>query len=182
MKDILWSENQLVIRAGKGAKDRRVPIPASCVDPLRNQMETARRIWELDRKQSPGVGVSLPFQLARKYPGAPFAWQWFWIFPAANHCVHPRTRQIVRFHLLHDLLQRAVREAAIKVGLDGLITPHVLRHAYATHSREPIEALRELMGHASIITTAGYRHAAIEKATNPLDDLLDRGTEGRIAG
>jgi integron integrase len=172
VKDILWSENQLVIRAGKGAKDRRVPIPASCVNPLRNQMETARRVWDQDRKQSPGVGVSLPFQLARKYPGAPFAWQWFWIFPAANHCAHPRSGETVRYHILHDLLQRAVREAACKVGLDGLVTPHVLRHAYATHSRESLDSLRELMGHASIVTTAGYLHPNIVKATNPLDDLL----------
>jgi integron integrase len=172
VKDVLWSENQLVIRAGKGAKDRRVPIPASCAEPLRAQMESARQVWEFDRKRSPAVGVSLPFQLARKYPNAPRSWQWFWIFPAAGHCDHPRTGETVRFHLLHDLLQRAVREAACKVGLEGLITPHVLRHAYATHSREELDALRELMGHASIVTTAGYRHPTINKATNPLDDLL----------
>lgn len=68
-------------------------------------------------------------------------------------------------------LQRAVHAAACWIGLDGLITPHVLRHAYATHSRESIEALRILMGHVSIETTAGYRHPAVETATNPLDDL-----------
>jgi integron integrase len=172
VKDVLWCENQLVIRAAKGGKDRRVPIPACCADPLRTQIASARQVWESDRKNSPTIGVSLPHQLARKYPGAPRAWQWFWVFPAAGHCVHPRTGETVRYHLLHDLLQRAVREAAIKTGLDGLITPHVLRHAYATHSREPIETLRELMGHVSIETTAGYRHPAVSRASNPLDDLL----------
>lgn len=172
VKDMLWSERQLLIRAGKGAKDRRVPLPASCVEPLREQIAMARGIWETDRKRSPTVGVSLPFQLARKYPAAPFSWNWFWVFPAAGHCSHPRTGAIVRYHLLHDQLQRAVREAARKVGLEGLVTPHVLRHAYATHSRESIDALRQLMGHASIETTAGYLHPLVAKATNPLDDLL----------
>ena len=78
----------------------------------------------------------------------------------------------MRYHLLHDQIQRVVREAAIKVGLEGFITPHVLRHAYATHSREQIDSLRQLMGHASIETTAGYRHPVVAAATNPLDDLL----------
>jgi integrase len=173
VKDILWEENQLVVRAGKGTKDRRVPIPQHCVGPLRDQVATAKLVWDEDRRDHPEVGVTLPFQLSRKYRSAPFSWQWFWVFPAANHCDHPKTGERVRYHLLHDNLQRAVRAAAIKVSLEGLITPHVLRHAYATHSREQIEALRLLMGHNSIETTAGYRHPVIASATNPLDDLLN---------
>ena len=172
VKDVLWSEGQLVIRAAKGGKDRRVPIPACCVAPRRSQLERAQKVWESDRKNAPAIGVSLPHQLAIKYPSAPRAWQWFWVFPAAGHCAHPRTGETVRYHLLHDLRQRAVREAAIETGLDGLITPHVLRHAYATHSRESIDALRQLMGHVSIETTAGYLHPVVAKASNPLDDLL----------
>lgn len=172
IKDVLWSENQLVIRAAKGAKDRRVPIPACSAAPLQAQCEVARRVWESDRQHFPTVGVNLPNQLGKKYPSAARSWQWFWVFPAAGHCAHPRTGATVRYHLLHDLIQRAVREAAIKVGLEGLVTPHVLRHAYATHSREPIEALRQLMGHVSIETTSGYMHPLVDKATNPLDDLL----------
>lgn len=92
-------------------------------------------------------------------------------FPAKGHCRHPRTGELVRYHILHDRLQQAVREAASKIGMDGVITPHVLRHAYATHSREPIEALRVLMGHSGIETTSGYRHPEVDQATNPLDDL-----------
>jgi len=170
-KDILWAERQLVIRAAKGAKDRRVPIPESCFEPLRAQIDFARTIWEADRRDHPEVGVTLPHQLGRKYPRAHLSWAWFWVFPARTHCRDPRTAQTVRYHLLHDRLQQAVREAAAKVGLDGVITPHVLRHAYATHSREPIEALRVLMGHCHIETTAGYRHPEVERASNPLDDL-----------
>lgn len=172
IKDILWEERQLVVRAAKGAKDRRVPIPESCLEPLRTQVEMARFVWEEDRRLSPQVGVPLPHQLSRKYPSAPYAWAWFWLFPAKSHCRHPRTGTTVRYHLLHDRLQQAVREAARKVGLEGFITPHVLRHGYATHSRESIEALREIMGHNSIETTAGYRHPVVEKASNPLDDLM----------
>lgn len=174
IKEVLWSEGatgQLVIRGAKGGKDRRVPIPAVCVQPLRRQIERARSLWESDRAYFKDVGVTLPYQLAVKYPQAPFSWQWFWVFPAANHCTHPRTAERVRYHLLPDTVQRAVHAAARRVGLDGLVTPHVLRHAYATHSRESIDALRILMGHVSIETTAGYKHPVVETASNPLDDL-----------
>jgi integrase len=174
IKEVLWEEGptgQLVIRGAKGGKDRRVPIPAICAQPLRTQIERARMLWESDRAQFPDVGVTLPHQLAAKYPRARFSWQWFWVFPAAGHCNHPRTGERVRYHLLIDSLQRAVQAAAHRIGVDGFITPHVLRHAYATHSRESIDALRILMGHVSIETTAGYKHPAVEAASNPLDDL-----------
>jgi len=172
VKDVLLDKRQLLIRAAKGGKDRRVPIPSSCLDPLRAQVAKARKVWDQDRVNAPNVGVPLPFQLGKKYPSAAFTWQWFWVFPAPGHCTDPRSGVRVRYHLLHDSLQRAVHEASLKAGLEGLISPHVLRHAYATHSREAIEALRQLMGHTSIETTAGYRHPAIEAATNPLDDIL----------
>jgi integron integrase len=174
IQDILWEENHLVIRAAKGAKDRRVPLPRCCHQPLRAQVTMAREIWEGDRKNHPEVGVTLPNALGRKYPTAAFSWQWFWVFPAANHCRNPYSGKQVRYHVLHDALQRAVREAATRVGLQDFITPHVLRHAFATHSREPIETLRELMGHISIETTSGYRHPVVDKASNPLDDLVAR--------
>jgi len=77
----------------------------------------------------------------------------------------------VRYHVLPETIQRAVRRAAGKVGLGGIVTPHVLRHAYATHSREGLDALRRLLGHSSIETTAGYLHPEVDRASNPLDDL-----------
>ncbi len=175
IKDVLLDEGangHLVIRGAKGGKDRRVPIPLACTAPLRNQIERARVVWSIDRQSSPDVGVTLPSRLAVKYPNAPFAWQWFWVFPAENHCNDPRTEKRVRYHILSECIQRAVLKAARKVGLEGVVTPHALRHAYATHSRENIDALRQLMGHTSIETTAGYLHPVIDKASNPLDDLL----------
>jgi integrase len=175
IKDVLWEEGttgHLVIRSAKGGKDRRVPIPRCCVDPLKAQMAKARTVWESDRRDSPEVGVTLPGRLNIKYPKAPFAWQWFWAFPAERHCYDPRLKVKVRYHLLPECIQRAVQAAARKVDLDGLVTPHVLRHAYATHSREAIDALSKLLGHSSIETTAGYRHSVVDRASNPLDDLL----------
>lgn len=182
VQDILWGENHLVIRAAKGAKDRRVPLPRSCVEPLRTQVAHARVVWELDRLQHPTVGVTLPNSLERKYPTAPFSWQWFWVFPAGGHCRSPYTGRPVRYHLLHDALQRSVREAATRAGLQDFLTPHTLRHAYATHSRESIETLRQLMGHISIETTSGYRHPEVNRATNPLDDLVEKADLPQVVG
>jgi integrase len=176
-KDILWGEGpngQLLLRGAKGGKDRRVPIPRSCCDPLRHQLETARMLWGWDRKNAPEVGVSLPFALERKYPKTPFHWQWFWVFPAQNHCIDPRSGAKIRYHILVDCIQRSVQKAASKVGLEGLMTPHVLRHAYATHSRESIDSLRQLLGHSSLETTATYLHPVVDRAGNPLDDLLEK--------
>jgi integrase len=175
VKDLLWSEGpngQLLLRGAKGGKDRRVPIPRSCVASLREQVEKARTVWDWDRAHAPDVGVTLPFALERKYSKTPFLWQWFWIFPAQNHCTDPRSGTRVRFHILVDCVERAVRRAAMKAELDGLITPHVLRHAYATHSRESIDSLRQLLGHSSLETTATYLHPVVDRAGNPLDDLL----------
>ncbi len=176
VKDVMWDEGptgQLIIRGAKGGKDRRVPIPQVCVEPIRSQLGRARFIWEWDREHTPDVGVVLPHGLARKYPSAPCYWQWFWLFPAEKHCQHPRENITVRYHLLIDALQRVVRNAVEKIGLGGVLSPHSLRHAYATHSRERLDALRQLLGHSSIQTTAGYLHPVIEEAGNPLDDLLN---------
>jgi integrase len=137
------------------------------------QMERARAVWDWDQINAREVGVTLPFALERKYPRAPYLWQWFWVFPAEKHCSDPRSGKRVRFHILVDCVQRSVQKAAAKVGLDGFITPHVLRHAYATHSRESMDTIRQLLGHSSLETTAGYLHPVIDRAGNPLDDLLD---------
>jgi integrase len=180
VKDVLWGEGshgQLLLKGAKGGKDRRVPIPKSCVAPLRLQLERARVVWDWDRANAKDLGVSLPFSLAHKYPRAPFLWQWFWVFPAQYPCSDPWSGIRVRYHILQDCIQRSVQRAAAKVQLDGLITPHVLRHAYATHSRESLDSLRQLLGHSSLETTAGYRHPDIERASNPLDDLVPQPSD-----
>jgi integrase len=181
VKDVLWAEGpdgQLILRGAKGGKDRRVPIPRSCVEPLQKQMARARSLWEEDRAQAPDVGVPLPYALERKYPRSPFQWQWFWVFPAQSHCTDPRSGKRVRFHILVDNLQRSVLKAARKVGLDGFLTPHVLRHAYASHSKESMDSLRILLGHSSLETTATYLHPVVDRASNPLDALLEGSSTG----
>lgn len=176
VRDILWAESQLVIRDAKGAKDRRVPIPCSLVAELRAQVERAKRVWEWDRANHPSVGVSLPHRLAQKYPSAATSLAWFWVFPAPGHCLHPRTGERVRYHLLDAALQRVVKAAALKTGLHGIVTAHCLRHAYATHqlaAGESVKTIQAVMGHVSLETTAGYLHADVRRAGNPLDRMAD---------
>ena len=176
VRDLLWGDGrdgQLLLRGAKGGKDRRVPIPKSCVVPLRLQLGRARTVWDWDQANARNVGVTLPFSLASKYPRAPFLWQWFWVFPSHIHCNDPYSGKRIRYHILVDCVQRSVQRAAAKVGLEGVITPHALRHAFATHSRESMDSLRRLLGHSSLETTAGYLHPEIDRASNPLDDLLD---------
>ena len=175
IKDVSWEPGEILIRDAKGGKDRRVPIPRICAEPLRLQIERAKLAWQWDRANTPDVGVPLPHQLSVKYPGAPLAWQWFWVFPAAGHCEDPYSGKTVHFHLLVDALQRSVRDAAIKVNLEGLVTPHALRHAFATHmlaSGSDVRTIAELMGHASLETTLGYLHPQVSQARSPLDDPL----------
>jgi integron integrase len=175
VRDVLWAENTLIIRDAKGAKDRRVPLPRSLVVPLREQMARARRVWEWDRANRPEVGVPLPNRLAKKYRSAPRDWAWFWIFPAGGHCKHPRSGEVVRYRVLDVSIQRAVKSAAVAAGLSGVVTPHCLRHAYATHmlqAGQDVKTIQAIMGHVSLETTAGYVHADVERAGNPLDDLF----------
>jgi integron integrase len=172
IKDVIWEESQIVIRDAKGGKDRRVPIPRICAVPLHAQIDRAKLVWNWDRANAPAVGVPLPNQLSSKYPGASVAWQWFWVFPAPGHCRDPYHGQTVRYHLLVDALQRSVREAAQKVNLEGVITPHALRHAFATHmlaAGTDVRTIAELMGHTSVETTLGYLHSNVAQAASPLD-------------
>lgn len=172
IKDVRLAESILVIRAAKGAKDRVVAIPCSLVEPLRRQIERARSVWKWDRENRPEVGVSLPHQLAAKYPNAPFDWGWFWLFPAPGHCEHPRVPGlIVRWRLHEASLQRAIAEARQRAGIACRITPHVLRHGYASHSTEDPRTIQRVMGHAQLETTMGYIHREVTRASSPLESL-----------
>lgn len=170
VKDLDLANSQVRIIEAKNRKDRVVKLPCSIVEELRGQLDFARAIWKRDVEAK--LPVVLPHQLARKYPAYQFAWSWAWVFPMRNACRHPRTGNWVRWHVLPCNVQRAVQEAAQK--LEMPITPHCLRHAYATHSLNRgvnIKALSEAMGHAQIETTAGYCHAEALSVPSPLELL-----------
>ena len=173
IKDVRLSDSQLVIRGAKGGKDRVVPIPCALMPHIKTQIAAARCQWERMVNQR-NVPVALPGALARKYPRAPFAWQWFWLFPASTPCLHPRTGETVLWRMHECNVQRAVKAAAARAGLEGSVTPHVLRHAYATHAMQQgafVRDVQELMGHAHLETTMGYLHAEVSRVTSPLDLL-----------
>lgn len=170
VKDVDTKESTICIRGGKGQKDRIVRLPCSVLPDIDQQLQYARAVWERDCKAR--IPVILPHQLARKYPEYQFSWDWAWVFPMRFPCEDPRSKRIVRWHMLPSVVQRAVKVARRKIGV--MILPHELRHAYATHSLERginMKALQEAMGHVNIETTAGYCHATALSVPSPLDQL-----------
>jgi site-specific recombinase XerD len=168
LADVLLSESTLVIRSAKGGKDRFVSIPCSLSSAIESQMAIAKAIAESDRLTQ--IPVKLPGLLASKYPHWQFAPKWAWLFPSRQPCVDPRTGQIVRWRCHEANVQRAVKAAAKPLGLD--ITPHHLRHAYATHCLNRganVRAIQNAMGHAQLETTMGYLHAEALSIPSPLD-------------
>lgn len=172
IKDVCLSESTLILRDAKGGKDRRVAIPCSLVPEIKQQIEQARVMWRRDAEN--GLPVALPGLLARKYPRSALAWQWYWLFPAHQACPHPRTGQRVRWRMHEVNVQRCVKAAAIKAGLEGTVTPHHLRHAFATHAMQAGAYVRDIqvtMGHAQLETTMGYLTPETDRVPSPLETL-----------
>ena len=157
VKDVDLAGSRLIIRGAKGGKDRVVPLPCSLAPALTTQLKHARAIWERD--QAERLPVEVPGELARKYPNAPFSWQWAWVFPSRTSCLHPRMGDRVRYRMHEANVQRAVKRSATALGLDSLATPHILRHCYATHQLDAgcnIRDLQEALGHEHLETTMLY--------------------------
>lgn len=172
IKDLDTTAWRLTLRGCKGAKDRTVIVPQCLRASLANQIEHARAMWKRDRETQ--LPVEVPGLLARKYPNAPHSWQWFWIFPSHTPCTHPRTGQTVRWRMHEANVQRAVKKSAEKLELDGLATPHVLRHCCATHILEAggnVRDVQELLGHVHLDTTMIYVHGDGERVRSPLETL-----------
>lgn len=180
VKDVDLAYGQLIIRAGKGDKDRVTVLPESLHGPLKEQIKLARRYYELDREES-SPGVELPHALDRKYPNAGKEWPWFWVFPAKNRSTDPRSGVVRRHHLYEKTLQRDIKQAARNLGLSAPVSVHTLRHCFATHMLEngyDIRTVQELLGHKDVNTTMIYTHV-LQKggrgARSPLDGLVDGG-------
>lgn len=160
VKDVDFSHRAIVVRHGKGGKDRVVMLPQALVEPLKAQLAHARAVWQGDVAADQG-GVELPDALARKYPRADRSWPWFWVFPQATLSTDPRSGVVRRHHLYAETFQRAFKRAALAAGLAAPVTPHTLRHCFATHllqSGSDIRTVQSLLGHADVSTTMIYTH------------------------
>jgi integron integrase len=159
-KDVDFERRAIVVREGKGSKDRVTMLPEHLVLPLRDQWFKARALHESD--MAGGFGdVEMPYALDIKYPNAGRQWQWQFVFPAASRSADPRSGVIRRHHLYPQSVQRAVRDAAERAAIDKPVSPHVLRHSFATHllqAGHDIRTVQELLGHASVETTMIYTH------------------------
>ncbi len=169
-KDVDIEARRLVVRGTKGGKDRVVEVPPVLAADLAAQMRLARAVWTSDTKA--GLPVALPGLLAKKSPRLAFTEAWAWIFPAHKPSKHPRTGEPVRWRMHEVNVQRAVRAAAAKAGLPGRITPHMLRHCYATHAHEAgatARDLQEALGHNHLDTTMRYLTPSRAGVRSPLD-------------
>jgi len=176
VKDIDFSRNQIVVRAGKGNKDRYTMLPAAAKEPLLRHCQFIERQHEEDLKQGQGR-VSLPDALERKYPNAGKEWGWQWVFPATSHYTDRVTGERRRHHLHESVLQKAVKDARLKVGIAKPAGPHTFRHSFATHLLEDgydIRTVQELLGHTDVSTTMIYTHVLNRGGRgvrSPLDGL-----------
>ena len=160
VKDVEFERREIIVREGKGGKDRVTVLPENLIAPLRGQLELARE-WHRKDAAAGRAGVWLPDALALKYPKAATAWGWQWVFASPTLSIDPRSGVERRHHLHEQSVQRAVAGAARRAGIDKPCTPHVLRHSFATHMLQKgydIRTVQELLGHSDVKTTMIYTH------------------------
>lgn len=174
VQDIDMKRREILIRDGKGAKDRVTMLPLTLVAALQAHLVKVRELHDIDLQQGFGA-VYMPTALDRKYPNAAKEWRWQYVFPAARLSADPRTQAVRRHHVQEQAIQRAVKQAVRDADLTKAATPHTFRHSFATHLLEAgydIRTVQELLGHSDVATTMIYTHVLNKGGkgvTSPLD-------------
>ena len=176
VKDLDFDRHQVIVRQGKGRKDRVTMLPSAAREVLTRHLADVRRMHERDLAKGFGR-VVLPFALDRKFPNAPTEWRWQFVFPAGRICRDPRFGPPSRYHLHESVVQKALAEATGRAGITKRVSPHVMRHSFATELLEngyDIRTVQELLGHRDVSTTMIYLHVMRKGALgvkSPMDRL-----------
>jgi integron integrase len=175
VKDVDFDYRQLLVRDGKGAKDRVTMLPEAVIEPLRAHLKRVRALHDADLANGCG-DVELPDALSRKYPGAPYEWGWKFVFPSHKVSTDPGTGVLRRHHVYENYVIRGVKEAARAARIAKHVSCHTLRHSFATHLLEAghdIRTVQELLGHSDVSTTMVYTHV-LNKGGRGVRSPLDR--------
>lgn len=172
--DVDFDQGEIIIRHGKGDKDRHVMLPQSLIPKIKEQIENVKKLHEKDLADGWGA-VPLPGALGAKFPDGQKELKWQWLFPQKNRWKNPETGEEGRWHLDGTLLQRAVKSAVLRAGINKNASCHTFRHSFATHLLEngyDIRTVQELLGHADVKTTQIYTHV-LNKGPNGVVSPLD---------